>query len=82
VMEISSGDVIFKQATVKGFWGSVVSKTMPADKRRALFGELVTRILDGSLTLPVEATYSFDEARAAADANAVAGRSGKILLRP
>ena len=42
-MEISSGDVIFKQATVRGFWGSTVSRTMPAEQRRALFGELVQR---------------------------------------
>ena len=25
-MQISSGDLIFKQATVKGFWASVVNK--------------------------------------------------------
>jgi NADPH:quinone reductase-like Zn-dependent oxidoreductase len=81
-MEISSGDVIFKQATIRGFWGSVVSATMPAEQRRALFGELISRIGDDSLTLPVEATYSFDDARAASAANFAPGRSGKILLRP
>jgi NADPH:quinone reductase-like Zn-dependent oxidoreductase len=82
VMEISSGDVIFKQATVKGFWGSTVSATMPREKRGALLIELVTRIQDGTITLPVEATYSFDDAREASAANFVAGRKGKILLRP
>lgn len=82
IMEISSGDVIFKQATVKGFWGSTVSRTMAPEKRGGLFAELIGRISDGSLTLPVEATYGFDEARAASEANFVAGRGGKILLRP
>lgn len=81
-MKISSGDVIFKQAVVKGFWGSTVSRTMPADQRRALFGELIQRIGDGSLTLPVDTIYSFDEVRAAAAANGEPGRKGKILLRP
>ncbi|KRB76457.1 NADPH:quinone oxidoreductase [Nocardioides sp. Root190] len=81
-MEISSGDVIFKQATVKGFWGSTVSRTMPADQRRALFGELIQRIGEGSLTLPVDTIYSFDEVRTAAAANMEPGRTGKILLRP
>lgn len=81
-MEISSGDVIFKQARVVGFWGSKVSVAMPADQRRALFGELFERLHQGALTLPVEATYSFDEVRAAAAANSEPGRSGKILLRP
>ncbi|PPF79535.1 NADPH:quinone oxidoreductase [Subtercola sp. Z020] len=82
VMEISSGDVIFKQATVKGFWGSTVSAKMPAAQRGALLSELVQRIQDSTITLPVEATYSFDEAREAAAANFTPGRAGKILLRP
>ncbi|HWJ65077.1 MAG TPA: zinc-binding dehydrogenase [Nocardioides sp.] len=81
-MEIGSGDVIFKQATVRGFWASAVSRTMPAEQRRALFGELVQRIAEGSLTLPVDTIYPFDEIRTAAAANFEPGRSGKILLRP
>ncbi|GAA4816104.1 zinc-binding dehydrogenase [Nocardioides caeni] len=81
-MEIASGDVIFKQATIRGFWGSTVNRTMPHDQRRALFGELLQRIGDGSLTLPVDAIHPFDDVRAAAAANAEPGRSGKVLLRP
>jgi NADPH:quinone reductase-like Zn-dependent oxidoreductase len=73
--------VIFKQATVKGFWGSKVSATMPAAKRGELFGELLQRIGSGALTLPVEATYSFDDISAAAAAN-TEPRVGKVLLRP
>lgn len=82
VMEIGSGDVIFKQATVRGFWGSKVSTSMPADKRGELMGELVGYIKSGVLTLPVEETYSFEDARAAAKANFAPGRVGKIMLRP
>ena len=82
VMQISSGDIIFKNLTVRGFWGSTVGATMSSDTRRALFAELVRRIQDGDLTLPVEATYSFEEAREASDANFVPGRDGKIMLRP
>ena len=82
VMEISSGDIIFKQATVRGFWGSTVSTSMPAQKRGALLGELVAYIASGVLTLPVEASYSFEDAGAAALANFVPGRKGKIMLRP
>jgi NADPH2:quinone reductase len=82
VMEISSGSVIFKNVSVKGFWGSKVMGGMAADKRAALLGELVTRTKEGSLTLPVEAVYSFDDARTASSANFVEGRSGKVLLRP
>lgn len=82
VMEISSGDIIFKDITVRGFWGSTVSANMPAEKRGALLTELVSHITAGALTLPVEATYAFDDARDAAQANFTPGRVGKILLRP
>lgn len=80
-LELSSGDIIFKQATVKGFWGSAVISTMAAEKRGALFAELVQRIGSGEVSLPVEAVYGFEDARDAAAASAVPGRAGKILLR-
>jgi NADPH:quinone reductase-like Zn-dependent oxidoreductase len=82
VMKISSGDVIFKQATVKGFWGSKVSSAMEPARRAALLGELVTRVADGTITLPVSETYSFDRISEAATANFEPGRVGKVLLRP
>ena len=82
LMEISSGAIIFKQVTVRGFWGSKVSSSMPAQKRGGLLAELVDYIGSGVLTLPVEQTYSFEDARTAAQANFVPGRIGKIMLRP
>jgi NADPH2:quinone reductase len=80
LLQVSSGDLIFKQATVKGFWASTVSRTMDAAKRAALFGELVQRVASGEVRLPVEAVFPFEQARAAAAASAQPGRSGKILL--
>ena len=55
---------------------------MPAQKRGALLKELVNYIASGVLTLPMEASYSFEEAGAAAQANFAPGRKGKIMLRP
>ena len=81
-LEISSGDVIFKQVVVKGFWGSKVFPAMDADKRARLMGELVSGIAAGTLTLPVEKVYGLDEISDAARASAEPGRRGKILLRP
>ena len=81
-LEISSGDVIFKQVVVKGFWGSKVFPAMDRGKRAALMGELVSGIASGTLTLPVEKVYSLDEIADAARASAEPGRRGKILLRP
>ena len=81
-LEIASGDVIFKQVVVKGFWGSKVFPAMDRGKRAALMGELVGGIASGALTLPVEEVYSLDEIADAARASAEPGRRGKILLRP
>ena len=81
-VQIPSGDVIFKDVRVKGFWGSRVSADMAADKRAALMTELHERVASGSLVLPVEATYPFEQVADAARANATPGRTGKILLRP
>lgn len=80
-LQLSSRDLIFHQATVKGFWGSVVGRTMDATTRAALFAELVRRIGSGEVTLPVEAVYPFEEVRAAVTATMQPGRTGKVLLR-
>ena len=81
LLQISCGDLIFKQATVRGFWASTVSRTMDAATRGRLFGELLERVGSGDVPLPVEAVYPFEQARDAAAASAVPGRAGKILLR-
>nr|WP_233912262.1 hypothetical protein [Arthrobacter polaris]UIK88081.1 hypothetical protein J0916_11555 [Arthrobacter polaris] len=44
-------------------------------------GELVNYIGSGLLTLPVEATYSFEDARVAAQTNFAPVRVGTIMLR-
>lgn len=81
LLQISSGDLIFKNATVKGFWASRISKTMDAATRGALFAELFQRIGSGEVTLPVEGVYAFEDVRTALAASANAGRAGEILLR-
>lgn len=82
VMHLASGDVIFRQVTIKGFWGSKVSTSMDAAKRGELFGELSAHLAAGILTLPVAATFPLAQAREAARASFTAGRVGKVLLRP
>ena len=81
-MEIGSGDLIFKQATVKGFWGAKVSAAMsPADKAR-LMAELIRLVISGELMLPVGGVYGLDQIKDAVAASLTAGKAGKILLRP
>ena len=81
-MQISSGDLIFKQATVKGFWASVVSKEMPAERKKALFVELLTLAAQKKLVLPVEGVFGFDEIQTAALKATQGARQGKVLLKP
>ncbi len=81
-MQIGSGDVIFKQATVKGFWGSKVSQAMAPEDKRRLVGELLTLAAAGGLSLPVDAVFGLDQIAEAAKASLQSGRNGKVLLKP
>ena len=80
-MQVPSGDVIFRDVTVKGFWGSRTSREMSVADKRRLVGELVQRALDGALRLPVDAVYDLADIAQAAAASLRPGRNGKVLLR-
>ncbi|CAE6811956.1 zinc-binding dehydrogenase [Paraburkholderia domus] len=80
-MRLNSGDAIFKQATVKGFWASKISEvTSGADKAR-MIGELLTLAVSGELKLPVEAVFDIGNVAQAAAASEKSARKGKVLLR-
>ena len=81
-MQLSPADLIFKQAVVKGFWGSKASQAMSSDDKRRLVGELLQRTLAGQLRLPVDAVYALDDIAQAAAASLRPARPGKVLLRP
>ncbi|MGE4367336.1 zinc-binding dehydrogenase [Thermomonas sp.] len=81
-MQLSPADLIFKQATVKGFWGSKASQVLSAGDRRRLVGELLQRALAGELRLPVDAVHDLADIAQAAAASLRPGRPGKVLLRP
>ena len=80
-MQVPSGDMIFKHATVKGFWGSRVSRDMAVADKKRLVGELLQRALGGELRLPVDAVYDLGDAAKAAAASLRPARNGKVLLR-
>ena len=80
-MHVPPGDVIFRDVQVRGFWGSRASREMPAERKRALFAELIQRALDGQLRLPVDAIYDLEQVAEAAAASQRPGRGGKVLLR-
>ncbi|MBO3652809.1 zinc-binding dehydrogenase [Acinetobacter bereziniae] len=82
LMQISSGDLIFKQAVVKGFWASVVNKQLSKERKKALIVELLTLAAQKKLVLPVEGIFSFDQIKQAAAKATQGARQGKVLLKP
>ncbi len=80
-MEISSGDLIFKQAKVVGFWGAKRSGRTSPEEFVRMIGELITLASNGQLNLPVEGVYGLDEGAKAAAASMEPGRKGKVLIK-
>ncbi len=81
-LALSSGDLITKHITVKGFWGARVSQEMAPDTRRRLIGELVELAARGQLPLETGGSYSLSRSADAMKAALTPGRAGKIMLRP
>jgi NADPH2:quinone reductase len=80
-MMLNPGDLIFKQATVKGFWGSKRSAALSREEAARMMGELLRLASTGALKLPLEKSFDLSEAGAAARASAEPGRTGKIAFR-
>lgn len=79
-MTINPGAMIFKQAVVKGFWGSKRAEEIGPEQRRRLIGELVDAAARGVLRLEVEGAYPLESAAEAAAATERPGRNAKIAL--
>ena len=80
-MQVSPGDLIFKQATIRGFWASKLSHVNGRSAQQ-LVGEIIDLALRGALVLPVDQVFSLTQIREAAAAALAGGRKGKVLLRP
>ena len=79
-LEIGVDNLLFKQATVRGFWLAKRMEEISADDTARMIGELMHLALSGALRLPVEAEYDLADAAAAIAASAKPGRRGKIVL--
>ncbi|WEK49833.1 MAG: zinc-binding dehydrogenase [Candidatus Kaistia colombiensis] len=77
---ISSGDLIFRQISVKGFWGARRSASTDKAELGRLIGELVRLAASGELRLTIDERFGLADAAAAAAASDRPGRSGKIAL--
>ena len=81
-MVLNPTDVIFKQATLKGFWGSKLSQEMSVENKQRLVDELIDRAVNDQLKLPVEATFDLTDILAAVDGKLQKEKSGKVLIKP
>jgi NADPH:quinone reductase-like Zn-dependent oxidoreductase len=77
---IDPGHLIFRGATVKGFWATTRSERTPAADRVRMIGELVRLVAAGELPLQVSATFDLQQPAEAVAASDTPGRSGKVAF--
>jgi NADPH:quinone reductase-like Zn-dependent oxidoreductase len=80
--EIDANDLVFRDVSVRGFWLTQWFAAAPPAERRRLHDRLCGFVLDGTIAVPVEATYPLAEVKAALAHAARPHRHGKILLLP
>lgn len=81
-MIINPTHMIFKQAVMKGFWGSKLSQEMSVENKQRLVDELIDRAVTGKLKLPVEAVFDLADITEAVSGKLQASKNGKVLLKP
>lgn len=80
-MQLNPSNLIFKQAVVKGFWGSKTSREMDSGNKQRLINELIDRAVNNKLTLPLEGIYDLADIKKAVSGEVQKGKKGKVLLR-
>lgn len=78
-LKISAGDLLFRNITVKGFWGA--KPPVKPERIGELLGELVRDAAAGKLVLDIEAAYPISDVAEAVRASGEPGRKGKIAIR-
>jgi NADPH:quinone reductase-like Zn-dependent oxidoreductase len=80
-LAVAPDNLLFKRATLKGFWAARPSETLSREQIGQLIGELVKRAASGELRLPVAQVFDLTDAARACAASATPGRPGKIAIR-
>lgn len=73
-------DIIFKQATVRGFWGAPRMQALDDEHKIKMISEILSIAAQGQLKLPVAAIYDLQDV-ATAVSEIRNYRNGKVLLR-
>jgi NADPH:quinone reductase-like Zn-dependent oxidoreductase len=80
-MQLSSGDMIFKQSVVKGFWLAKIGPTLAPETMKGLIGEIVQGVASGEVKLAVSDVFDLDDVAKAVAAAGEPRRKGKVLIR-
>ena len=79
-LQLPGGQLIFRTATVRGFWLTAWKQRTPKADRDRICGELTAAMTAGVLHCPVEATFPLGGWREAVARAQAPGRGGKVLL--
>jgi NADPH2:quinone reductase len=77
---IHSGEMIFRDITVQGFWLANWFRQTPVAQQQAAIATLMGHMSEGKIVPPVEAEYDLAEVAAAVRHAQTPGRHGKVLL--
>ena len=78
--DIDATDILFRDVRLRGFWLTVWFRTTPHEEKRKVYYELAALMRDGTIDVPVEATYPMARFKDALAHAAGPSRRGKILL--
>ncbi len=80
--QLSGHQCVFKRLWLTGFWLVPWLQKLSREEVTALYAKLAGQIADGTIRVPVEATFPIESIKqAVAHANAY-GRAGKVLVTP
>jgi len=68
--------------SLTGFWLVGFMQRSTSDEIAAMYWDMAGKFLDGTLSVPVEATYPISEAKAALAHALREGRDGKVIIHP
>jgi NADPH:quinone reductase-like Zn-dependent oxidoreductase len=79
---ITPHQTIIHDITLKGFWLMRSMQGLTREEIESLYAKMAGYFMDGTLEVPVEASYGLADAKAALAHAFQAGRAGKILFTP
>ncbi len=78
--DVDTTDILFRDVRLRGFWLTQWFRQTPHEEKRQLYEQLAGLMKDGTIEIPIEATYPMTQVKAALAHAARPSRAGKVLL--